>query len=234
MAAVSFLETTNLVGLGLSADKVYSHITDLSGTKISTVDSSPLPTSNQASSSISLKLQQQQNTGLKLVSEVMDSSSKIFDGINKFWQRNAQELVEQHSKRSGGNGTSLIEQMKGRVGSASNSNSSKVNPKEGELKEMTLNNDSMPTISSTSSSTATKPISSSSSSSSLPAFMEERSFSRFRKSKSTATTALLSGEGPIQKFLDMKSVDELKIGEVTELLADYKRLAAMIKQAGLA
>jgi hypothetical protein len=32
----------------------------------------------------------------------------------------------------------------------------------------------------------------------------------------------------------MKSVDELKIGEITELLADYKRLAAIIKQANLA
>lgn len=41
-------------------------------------------------------------------------------------------------------------------------------------------------------------------------------------------------DGPITKFLEMKSVDELKIGEVTELLADYKRLAAIIKQAGLA
>jgi hypothetical protein len=32
----------------------------------------------------------------------------------------------------------------------------------------------------------------------------------------------------------MKSVDELTIGEVTVLLADYKRLSAIIKQAGLA
>lgn len=43
-----------------------------------------------------------------------------------------------------------------------------------------------------------------------------------------------SGEGPISKFLEMKSVDELKVGEITELLADYKRLAAIIKQANLA
>lgn len=42
-----------------------------------------------------------------------------------------------------------------------------------------------------------------------------------------------SKEGPIQKFLDMRSVEELKIGEVAELLADYKRLAAIIKQAEL-
>lgn len=41
-------------------------------------------------------------------------------------------------------------------------------------------------------------------------------------------------DGPISKFLDMKSVDELTIGDVTVLLADYKRLSAIIKQAGLA
>jgi hypothetical protein len=38
----------------------------------------------------------------------------------------------------------------------------------------------------------------------------------------------------MQKFLQVKSVDELKIGDVKELLADYKRLAAIMKQAGLA
>jgi hypothetical protein len=41
------------------------------------------------------------------------------------------------------------------------------------------------------------------------------------------------GEAPIQKFLDMKSVDALTIGEVGELLADYKRLAAILKQSNV-
>lgn len=40
-------------------------------------------------------------------------------------------------------------------------------------------------------------------------------------------------EAPIQKFLDMKSVDALTIGEVGELLADYKRLAAILKQSNV-
>ncbi|KAI9260276.1 hypothetical protein EDC94DRAFT_520538 [Helicostylum pulchrum] len=121
MASVSFLETTNLVGLGLSADRVYSHITDLNATKLIE------PVKQQ---------QQQQQGGLKIMSDVVDGSYKVFDGIGKFWQRNTQELE--------------------------------------------------------------------------------------------------NIDGPISKFLDMKSVEELTIGDVTVLLADYKRLAAIIKQAGLA
>ncbi|KAG1451077.1 hypothetical protein G6F46_009830 [Rhizopus delemar] len=119
MAAVSFLETANLVGLGLSADKVISHVEDLKESSIT-------------------KPNNHNNNGLKLMNDVVDSSYRaVFDGINKLWQRN------------------------------SSSNKAQEN-------------------------------------------------------------------GPITKFLEMKSVDELKIGEVTELLADYKRLAAIIKQAGLA
>ncbi|KAI7886938.1 hypothetical protein K492DRAFT_121822 [Lichtheimia hyalospora FSU 10163] len=112
MAAVSFLETTNLVGLGLSADKVLSHVTDLNSSK------------------------EMSGPGLKLMSDMVDSSYKMFDGLGRLWQRDAG-----------------------------------------------------------------KPQS--------------------------------KGEGPMQKFLDKKSVEDLKIGEVAELLADYKRLAAMMKQAGL-
>ncbi|KAI8095380.1 hypothetical protein BDF21DRAFT_329131 [Thamnidium elegans] len=128
MASVSFLETTNLVGLGLSADRVYSHVTDLNATKLIE------PVKQQ---------QQQQQGGLRIVSDVVDGSYKVFDGIGKFWQRNTQEL------------------------------------------------------------------------------------------ENSKTTPLMV-DGPISKFLDMKSVDELTIGDVTVLLADYKRLSAIIKQAGLA
>ncbi|CEI86325.1 hypothetical protein RMCBS344292_00767 [Rhizopus microsporus] len=121
MAAVSFLETANLVGLGLSADKVISHVADLQNSKTVTPSSA------------------KQSSGLKLMNDVVDSSYKaVFEGIGKLWQRN------------------------------NNSNNIRYQ------------------------------------------------------------------DGPITKFLEMKSVDELKIGEVTELLADYKRLAAIIKQAGLA
>ncbi|KAI8890516.1 hypothetical protein K501DRAFT_168348 [Backusella circina FSU 941] len=118
MAAVSFLEVTNLVGLGLSADRVFSHITDLNATKVTTPPNS--------------------SSSLKIVSDVMDSSYRVFDGIGKLWQRGGKD--------------------------------------------------------------------------------EDK----------------LSGEGPMAKFLQVKSVDELKIGDVKELLADYKRLAAIMKQAGLA
>ncbi|KAI9318223.1 hypothetical protein BX666DRAFT_1856701 [Dichotomocladium elegans] len=119
MAAVSFLETTNLVGLGLSAEKVLSH-----NPHLDKQDDSP-PTPPKA-------------RGLKLMSEMVDNSYKMFDGLGRLWQRDT--------------------------------------PKAN-------NHGSM--------------------------------------------------DGPIQKFLDIKSVDELKIGEVAELLADYKRMAAVMKQAGL-
>ncbi|ORE01409.1 hypothetical protein BCV72DRAFT_74384 [Rhizopus microsporus var. microsporus] len=123
MAAVSFLETANLVGLGLSADKVISHVADLQNSKTVT------PASSAA----------KQSSGLKLMNDVVDSSYKaVFEGIGKLWQRN------------------------------------------------------------------------------------------------NSSNNIRYQDGPITKFLEMKSVDELKIGEVTELLADYKRLAAIIKQAGLA
>ena len=50
---------------------------------------------------------------------------------------------------------------------------------------------------------------------------------------SAASSITPLGEGPLQKFLEMKSVEEMKIGEVAELLADYKRLAAILKQSQL-
>lgn len=50
---------------------------------------------------------------------------------------------------------------------------------------------------------------------------------------SASSSNVASADGPIQKFLEMKSVEEIRIGEVAELLADYKRLAAIIKQSQL-
>ncbi|ORZ21433.1 hypothetical protein BCR42DRAFT_320725, partial [Absidia repens] len=131
LAAVSFLETTNLVGLGLSADRVHSNVTDLNAlTPVSpaTTNSSILPGQTTAG-----------GTGLKLVSDVMDSSYRVFDGIGRFWQQQRNGPDHYHSP----------------------------------------------------------------------------------------------SDEPIQKFLEMKTVDELKIGEVAELLADYKRLAAVLKQSNL-
>ncbi|KAK4520435.1 uncharacterized protein ATC70_008570 [Mucor velutinosus] len=191
MAAVFFLETTNLVGLGLSADRVFSHVTDLNATKA--MDTTTITPKQQ---------QQPPNPGLKIVSDVVDSSYRVFDGLGKFWQRNTQEL-ENNKTVSG-----LVEQVKGRVRKVSDA----ALPK-SELKE----------ISTTSTATSV---------SSLPSFMEDRTNSKVKKQQSPPS--MPNGEGPINKFLEMKSVDELKIGEITELLADYKRLAAIIKQANLA
>ncbi|GAN06236.1 hypothetical protein MAM1_0116d05716 [Mucor ambiguus] len=196
MAAVSFLETTNLVGLGLSADRVFSHVIDLNATKV-------IETTTTASKQQQQQQPQQQtpNPGLKIVSDVVDSSYRVFDGLGKFWQRNTQEL---ENKTVSG----LVDQVKGRVRKASDATVPK-----SELKE----------ISTTSTATSV---------SSLPSFMEDRTNNRVKKQHSPPS--LPNGEGPINKFLAMKSVDELKIGEITELLADYKRLAAIIKQANLA
>ncbi|KAI7858934.1 hypothetical protein BDC45DRAFT_433202 [Circinella umbellata] len=129
MAAVSFLETTNLVGLGLSADKVLS----------------PQQQQQQRNNTDAVGAQQ---GGLKLMSDVMDSSYRMFDGIGKLWQRDGPITPSQF------------------IHSVNNSKNNNI-------------------------------------------------------------------DGPLQKFLDKKSVDDLKIGEVAELLADYKRLAAIIKQANL-
>ncbi|CAO3644168.1 unnamed protein product [Mucor hiemalis] len=192
MAAVSFLETTNLVGLGLSADRVYSHITDLNATKL-----------------IQSKQQQQQqpnNSGLRIVSDVVDSSYRVFDGIGKFWQRNTQEL--ENSKAMSG--------LVNRVRKVSDAAQPMLKEGLSELKEMTIT---------TPSTTTSGKISSD-----LPSFMESRS----HRANSLKIKQSEGGGGPIEKFLEMKSVEELTIGEVTMLLADYKRLAAIIKQANLA
>lgn len=138
MAAVSFLETTNLVGLGLSADRVFSHITDLNATK--------LPTSTKTNQQ---HQQQQSIAGLRIVSDVMDSSYKVFDGLGKFWQRNAQEL-ESNKAVSG---------LVGRVRKVSDAAHSITKEGLSELKEMT---NSVPTNTDDTSSSA----------SSLPSFME--------------------------------------------------------------
>jgi hypothetical protein len=146
MAAVSFLETTNLVGLGLSADRVYrykvyknwgkikinifsSHVTDLNATKL--IEPA------------------KQQTGLKIVSDVVDGSYRVFDGLGKFWQRNTHEL-ENNKTVSG-----IVD----RVRKVSDAAQPMIKEGLSELKEMTTSN---------------KPSSIHSDSSSLPSFMEGR------------------------------------------------------------
>lgn len=146
MAAVSFLETTNLVGLGLSADRVFSHVTDLNATKVIDTTTSkqqqPPPAPQQTTP----------NPGLKIVSDVVDSSYRVFDGLGKFWQRNTQEL-ENNKTVSG-----LVEQVKGRVRKASDA----ALTNKSELKEIST-------------------TSTASSVSSLPSFMEDRTNNRAKK-----------------------------------------------------
>ncbi|KAI7906958.1 uncharacterized protein BX663DRAFT_482642 [Cokeromyces recurvatus] len=196
LAAVSFLETTNLVGLGLSADKVFSHITDLNATtnkstQASSVTKSMMKSPNQQPSN---------NSGLKMVSDV-------FDGLDLEGNKTVSGIMERVRKVSDAAQPILKEGL-------------------SELKEITTKSSS-PSVNNK---LTTKHSSSSSSLSSLPSFIEDRK----NRTKQQKSTGIALNEGPIVKFLEMKSVDELKIGEVTELLVDYKRLAAIIKQAGLA
>lgn len=158
MAAVSFLETTNLVGLGLSADRVFSHVTDLNATKVIDDTSKPPPppqpqpqSQSQSQPQPQPQQNQQPNAGLKIVSDVVDSSYRVFDGLGKFWQRNTQEL-ENNKTVSG-----IVDQVKGRVRKASDA----ALPK-SELKEIST-------------------TSTASSVSSLPSFMEDRTNSRTKK-----------------------------------------------------
>ncbi|MBM6386979.1 MAG: hypothetical protein JSY10_23760 [Paenibacillus sp.] len=98
--------------------------------------------------------QQQQQGGLRIVSDVVDGSYKVFDGIGKFWQRNTQEL--ENSKTV----TGLVN----RVRKVSDAAQPMIKEGLSELKEMTTT------------STTTKPssIHSDSTTSSLPSFMEGR------------------------------------------------------------
>lgn len=115
-----------------------SHITDLNATKVVEVNE------------ITKAPQQQQSSGLKIVSDVVDSSYKVFDGIGKFWQRNTQEL-ENNKTMSG-----LVDQVKGRVKQVSDVAQPILKEGLSELKEIANKN------------------SDGSSVSSLPSFIEER------------------------------------------------------------
>ena len=114
----------------------YSHITDLNATK--QID----PT----------RQQQQNNSGLRIVSDVVDSSYRVFDGIGKFWQRNAQEL--ENSKAM----TGLVDRVR-KVGDAAEPI---IKERLSELKEMTTTTGKSPSVHSSDSSL-------------LPSFMESRS-----------------------------------------------------------
>lgn len=74
----------------------------------------------------------QQQGGLKIMSDVVDGSYRVFDGLGKFWQRNTQEL-ENNKTVSG-----IVDRVR-KVGDTTLM-------KEGlsELKEMTTNKPSLP------------------------------------------------------------------------------------------
>lgn len=115
----------------------YSHITDLNATKL-----------------IEAKQQQQQpnnNSGLRIVSDVVDSSYRVFDGIGKFWQRNTQEL--ENSKAMSG--------LVNRVRKVSDAAQPMIKEGLSELKEMTIT-------------TPPAAVASGKTPSDLPSFMESR------------------------------------------------------------
>lgn len=113
----------------------YSHITDLNATRL-----------------IESKQQQpNNNSGLRIVSDVVDSSYRVFDGIGKFWQRNTQEL--ENSKAMSG--------LVNRVRKVSDAAQPMIKEGLSELKEMTIT-------------TPSTVASGAKISSDLPSFMESR------------------------------------------------------------
>ncbi|KAI8343145.1 hypothetical protein BC941DRAFT_410535 [Chlamydoabsidia padenii] len=245
LAAVSFLETTNLVGLGLSVDKVHSNVTDLNA-----LIPTPLP-SNQSGQPATTT--SSSGAGMKLVSEVMDSSYRVFDGIGRFWQQRNNSDVDAST-------TTLAPSSQSSSTSTYGNNSKThhgISP--SELKDMATSvmglakskKDLSPPSSQREASHWDKAI---------PGFLEQRKTS-IKPSRSSSTTSTSSKtdhfqaifqapsqfiqsvqqksnkhsshDAPIQKFMDIKTVDELTIGDVGELLADYKRLAAILKQSNV-
>ncbi|KAI8066473.1 hypothetical protein BC940DRAFT_62320 [Gongronella butleri] len=241
-AAVTFLETTNLVGLGLSADKVHSNVTDLNALPQSSGAKQPSAPSPSATTS----------GGLRLVSEVMDSSYKMFDGIGRFWQRSGDAVAL--NAKLGDTGTT----SQGGASSSVSGSHARSPPRlfsTSELKEMTasaLTSFTKKEAPAPANADASTSNTSSQWDSAIPGFMEQRKTApKPPSTKSDPLQALLQApsqlmhsiqsrpasnaqpahDQPIQKFLDIKSVNDLTIGDITELLADYKRLAAILKQS---
>ncbi|CAO3696186.1 unnamed protein product [Umbelopsis ramanniana] len=246
LAVVAFLETTNLVGLGLSADRIMSDLGDLKG----------VPGSHSLNSKQrfrSPQVDQLAGGGRKLVSDVVDG---VFDGIGRFWRTPETTVTSAASlpalppptntnKTVGGllsmPGMAAMEEVRnqvvGRVRGSSDASSIKSQEarKQNELKEMSRshtnesvdNQDSRPLWQRSNSQSRTDMFQSM-----LQAPSQFMASVVPRPSSAASSTTPL-GEGPLQKFLDMKSVEEMKIGEVAELLADYKRLAAILKQSQL-
>lgn len=163
--------------------------------------------------------------GLKLMSDMVDSSYKMFDGLGRLWQRDAGKPP---SKAGITTSTDSTAAGRGRASTVT----------ESELKDMPSNgNNSIRGALSPSSSSSTDGGGSTRTISRRPdalhALLQAPSQLIHSVGNARGQQSIDKAEGPMQKFLDKKSVEDLKIGEVAELLADYKRLAAMMKQAGL-
>lgn len=164
--------------------------------------------------------------GLKLMSDMVDSSYKMFDGLGRLWQRDAGKPP---SKAGLSTTTDATAASRGRASTVT----------ESELKDMPSNGSSsgIRGALSPSSSSSTDDGGASRTLSRRPdalhALLQAPSQLIHSVGNPRGQQSINKGEGPMQKFLDKKSVEDLKIGEVAELLADYKRLAAMMKQAGL-
>ncbi|RUS19908.1 hypothetical protein BC937DRAFT_86717 [Endogone sp. FLAS-F59071] len=266
LAAVSFLETTNLIGLGLSAEKVISDVTDLQSTvttsTIAFESLRPVSIANQARKlSVGPDIVDVASDiaggGLKVISGVVDSSYKMLGGLgSRFWggsdlslNSTGSGVASSASSVASASGTTtlvvpglaVMEEVKNAVVSRVAGATAAIGgelEKQKELKDM---------------GSGTGPGGNGSESVGfvgMPNFIESRASSQ-RSNSTTRSEAMLSlsapstataaasvattiyrHDPPVQRFLDAK-VEDLRLGEVAELLADYKRLAALIKQTGL-
>ncbi|KAL1933956.1 hypothetical protein VTP01DRAFT_8046 [Rhizomucor pusillus] len=246
MAVVSFLETTNLVGLGLSADKVMSNVTDFKAP--ATPPKSDTSGTREGSS-------ETQANGLKIVSDVMDSSYRMFDGLGRLWQRGQPEAAatEKSSQISpSGNVVTKMEEMKNQVVSRVRTLSSAT---ENELKTMPRSSSAAGGIAGSSSSSAALRQNSAGSHDAwhMPRLgLWKGDEDRYCKVGSvhgyihilnnniasfvSSSQQDFGGNGGsavtrpsiCEKFLS-KDADELTIREARELLLEYQRLAKFIK-----
>lgn len=173
--------------------------------------------------------------GLKLMSDMVDSSYKMFDGLGRLWQRDAGKPPTKAGLTPTTDTTAATAASRGRASTVT----------ESELKDMPSNGSGgiRGALSPSSSSStdggggggggATRTLSRRPDA--LHALLQAPSqlIHSVGNPRGQQQQSINKAEGPMQKFLDKKSVEDLKIGEVAELLADYKRLAAMMKQAGL-
>ncbi|KAL1920567.1 uncharacterized protein VTP21DRAFT_944 [Calcarisporiella thermophila] len=218
MAVVAFLETTNLLNLGLSGDKVVSEpIYGFSST------SDTKPSGINLPQRVGQDLIGVAGGGLKVITGgitgVVDSSYKVF------------------GRFLGGNYTET-------VGAAPQEAAAMVGGAVKELKELSTAGDTASTTSVESATGRGKTYFPIPFSVPVP-FLEtlQRQSSVADKPPVTPTTQLKQTSSsipatgkhppPLKRFLDLPSADEMRIKDIGELLSDYKRLAKIVQENGL-